>query len=83
MASPDAKITVERRGQIVLIGINRPQMLNRIDPEAFFTVCQCLSRFRQRPHAPGSGPLWPQRELLPRERCRALFRERWYAPSPG
>jgi hypothetical protein len=29
--SPDAKITVERRGQIVLIGINRPQMFNRID----------------------------------------------------
>jgi hypothetical protein len=25
MGSPDAKITVERRGQIVLIGINRPR----------------------------------------------------------
>jgi enoyl-CoA hydratase len=33
--SHDAKVTVERREQIVLIGINRPRMLNRIDPEAF------------------------------------------------
>ena len=31
----DAKITVERRGAIVLIGINRPHIHNRIDPEAF------------------------------------------------
>src|SRR5271163_2570205 len=33
--SPNAKITVERRGAIVLIGINRPGIQNRIDPEAF------------------------------------------------
>src|SRR5271170_7254175 len=33
--SPDAKITVERRGHIVLIGMNRPQIFNRYDPEAF------------------------------------------------
>jgi len=33
--SPDAKITVERRGAIVLIGINRPSIQNRLDPEAF------------------------------------------------
>lgn len=31
----DAKITAERRGAIVLIGINRPYIHNRIDPEAF------------------------------------------------
>jgi enoyl-CoA hydratase len=31
--SSKAKVTVERRGQIVLIGINRPYMYNRIDPE--------------------------------------------------
>jgi hypothetical protein len=30
--SPSAKITIERRGQIVLIGINRPYIHNRIDP---------------------------------------------------
>jgi enoyl-CoA hydratase len=33
--SPNAKITVERRGAIVLIGINRSYIQNRIDPEAF------------------------------------------------
>ena len=33
--SRDAKITVERRGAIVLIGINRPSIQNRLDPEAF------------------------------------------------
>ena len=31
---PETKITVERRGQIVLIGINRPYVNNRLDPEA-------------------------------------------------
>jgi enoyl-CoA hydratase len=29
------KVTVERRGQIILIGINRPYIHNRVDPEAF------------------------------------------------
>jgi enoyl-CoA hydratase len=33
--SSNAKITVERRGAIVLIGINRSYIQNRIDPEAF------------------------------------------------
>ena len=33
--SPTAKITVERRGQIVLIGINRAYIYNRIDPETY------------------------------------------------
>jgi len=33
--SPTAKVTVERRGQIVLIGINRPYIHNRIDPETY------------------------------------------------
>ncbi|WP_247972591.1 enoyl-CoA hydratase-related protein [Bradyrhizobium sp. 195] len=32
--SPRTKITVERQGQVVLIGINRPYIDNRIDPEA-------------------------------------------------
>ncbi len=31
---PDAKITVERRGHIVLIGLNRTYIQNRLDPEA-------------------------------------------------
>jgi hypothetical protein len=33
--SSGAKLTIERRGQIVLIGINRPYIQNRIDPETF------------------------------------------------
>jgi enoyl-CoA hydratase len=33
--SNDHKITIERRDQIVLIGINRPYIQNRLDPEAF------------------------------------------------
>jgi enoyl-CoA hydratase len=43
--SPDAKITVERREQIVLIGINRPQMYNRIDPEAFYGLAKAYYDF--------------------------------------
>ncbi|MDN5005497.1 enoyl-CoA hydratase-related protein [Bradyrhizobium sp. GCM10027634] len=31
---PQTKITVERQGQIILIGINRPYIDNRLDPEA-------------------------------------------------
>ena len=33
--NPTAKVTVERRGQIVLIGINRPYIHNRVDPETY------------------------------------------------
>jgi enoyl-CoA hydratase len=33
--SSGAKLTQERRGQIVLFGINRPYIQNRIDPETF------------------------------------------------
>ena len=45
--SPDTKITVERRGQIVLIGINRPRVFNHIDPEAIYGLAKDLPRFRQ------------------------------------
>jgi enoyl-CoA hydratase len=43
--SPDAKITVERREPIVLIGINRPKMFNRIDPEAFYGLATAYYGF--------------------------------------
>jgi hypothetical protein len=33
--SSGAKLTIERRGQIVLFGINRPYIQNRIDPGGF------------------------------------------------
>ena len=32
---PNVKLTIERRGQIALFGINRPNIQNRIDPETF------------------------------------------------
>ncbi len=31
--SSNVRATVERRGQVVLIGINRPEVFNRFDPE--------------------------------------------------
>ncbi|HUB21906.1 MAG TPA: enoyl-CoA hydratase-related protein [Streptosporangiaceae bacterium] len=47
--SPDAKITVERRGQIVLIGVNRPQAYNRFDPDAFFGLATAYHDFDNDP----------------------------------
>lgn len=38
--SPSHKITVERRGEIVLIGINRPYIQNRLDPEAYLALAK-------------------------------------------
>ena len=38
--SATAKITVERRGEIVLIGINRPNIQNRLDPEAYLALAK-------------------------------------------
>lgn len=38
--SPSHKITVERRGKIVLIGINRPNIQNRLDPEAYLALAK-------------------------------------------
>jgi enoyl-CoA hydratase len=32
---PNSKLTIERRGQVALFGINRPYIQNRIDPETF------------------------------------------------
>jgi enoyl-CoA hydratase len=47
--SPAAKVTVERRKQIVLIGINRPQMLNKIDPETFYGLATAYFDFNNDP----------------------------------
>jgi enoyl-CoA hydratase/carnithine racemase len=40
---------VERREQIVLIGINRPQLFNRIDPEAFYGSASAYRDFDNDP----------------------------------
>jgi enoyl-CoA hydratase len=47
--SPDTKVAVERRGQIVLIGINRPQMFNRIDLETFYGLAKAYYDFDNDP----------------------------------
>jgi enoyl-CoA hydratase len=47
--SPEAKITVERRGEIVLIGVNRPQICNRFDPDAFFGLARAYYDFDNDP----------------------------------
>ena len=47
--SAEAKITVERRGEIVLIGVNRPQIYNRFDPDAFFGLAKAYYDFDNDP----------------------------------
>ena len=47
--SPEAKITVERRGQIVLIGVNRPESYNRFDPDAYFGLAKAYYDFDNDP----------------------------------
>ncbi len=47
---PETKITVERRGAIVLMGINRPYIQNRIDPEAFYALAKAYYGYE---HDPG------------------------------
>ena len=49
LLSTGARITVERRGQIVLIGINRPKMFNHIDPEAFYGLAKAYYDFDNDP----------------------------------
>jgi len=43
--SPDTRVTAERRGLIVLIGINRPQMFNRMDPEGSHALALALTGY--------------------------------------
>jgi enoyl-CoA hydratase/carnithine racemase len=44
-----AKVTVERRGQIVLIGINRPYVHNRIDPETRSGLAKAYYQYEHDP----------------------------------
>ena len=43
--TPEAKITVERRGAIVLIGINRPYIQNRMDPETTHGLAKAFTDY--------------------------------------
>jgi hypothetical protein len=47
--SSNAKVTVERRDQIVLIGINRPYIQNRIDPEAYNALAKAYYQYEHDP----------------------------------
>jgi enoyl-CoA hydratase len=46
---PTTKITAQRRGQIVLIGINRPYIYNRIDPETYVGLAKALYQYDHDP----------------------------------
>jgi enoyl-CoA hydratase len=48
-ASPNTKLTIERRGQIVLFGINRPYIQNRIDPETFEKLAEAYCQYDHDP----------------------------------
>jgi enoyl-CoA hydratase len=40
LPSADSKIVLEKRNQVLLIGINRPQIHNRVDPEAYHALAK-------------------------------------------
>jgi enoyl-CoA hydratase len=39
---PNTKLTIERRGQVVLFGLNRPTVQNRVDPETFQALAKAF-----------------------------------------
>jgi enoyl-CoA hydratase len=49
LAGPNIKLTIERRGQIVLFGINRPYIQNRIDPENFEKLAEAYYQYDHDP----------------------------------
>jgi enoyl-CoA hydratase/carnithine racemase len=44
-----SKVTVERRGNVVLIGINRPEVYNRIDPETYRLLGKAYYQYEHDP----------------------------------
>jgi enoyl-CoA hydratase/carnithine racemase len=42
VAGPDTRLTVQRRGQVVLFGLNRPKLQNRVDPETFQALAKAM-----------------------------------------
>jgi hypothetical protein len=49
LAGPNIKLTIERRRQIVLFGINRPYIQNRIDPETFEELAEAYYQYDHDP----------------------------------
>jgi enoyl-CoA hydratase len=48
-AGPNIKLTIERRGQIVLLGLNRPYIQNRINPETFERLAEAYFQYDHDP----------------------------------
>ncbi|WP_226068381.1 enoyl-CoA hydratase-related protein [Dickeya zeae] len=42
---PNTKLSIERRGQIVLLGLNRPAVHNRIDPATFQALARAIYNY--------------------------------------
>ncbi len=52
LPGPNTKLTIERRGQIVLFGINRSYIQNRIDPETFEKLAEAYYQYDHDPSLP-------------------------------
>jgi enoyl-CoA hydratase/carnithine racemase len=48
-APPTTKVTVQRQGQIVLIGLNRPHIHNRVDPESYSALGKAFYQYEHDP----------------------------------
>jgi enoyl-CoA hydratase len=48
-AGVNVKLTVERRGQVALFGLNRPDLQNRVDPETFQALARGLYDYEHDP----------------------------------
>jgi enoyl-CoA hydratase len=46
---PDTRLTIERRGQVALFGLNRPQVQNRVDPETFQALAKAIYEYDHDP----------------------------------
>jgi enoyl-CoA hydratase/carnithine racemase len=47
--TPETTVTIERRGEIALVGINRPQIQNRVDPPTRIKLAQAFYRYEHDP----------------------------------
>lgn len=46
---PNTKLTIERRGQVALFGLNRPGVQNRVDPETFQALAKAIYAYDHDP----------------------------------
>jgi hypothetical protein len=80
-----SKVTVERRDQIVLIGINRPSIHNRVDPEAYLGLAKAYYQYEHDASTSTPFRCWrrrgdpcsPTRKLLILCQRQKAYRSRW------